>query len=135
MFPTSLAVIPLTSVDERRLTQHGERFADLRDLQRERDIRVLTDQELDFREHDGREARKLGLHLVVAGGDVQQPVLALDVRDRTELAAGVEIHRRHRHARKNRLRLVGDRADNGNVLRARGRGAAQQQHGNEQRPD
>ena len=78
---------------------------------------------------------ELGLQLVVAGGHVQQPVLAFDVRDRAELAAGVEIHRRHGHARKNRLRFVGDRADDGNILRARGRGAAQQQHGNEQRPD
>jgi hypothetical protein len=40
-----------------------------------------------------------------------------------ELAAGVEIRGRHGHARKNRLRLVGDSSDDGNVLRVHRCGA------------
>ena len=45
-----------------------------------------------------------------------------------QLAAPGEVGRRHGHARKHRLRFVGDRASDGNILRVSGRGVTDGDH-------
>ena len=103
-------------VDERRLAGHGERLAERGDLHRERHGAVLPDEHLHVGHDDGRKARELGLHLVPAGRDSTQPVVAALVADAREHAAVLERGGRHGRPGQCALRVVGDGADDGCLL-------------------
>ena len=120
-------------IDERRFAGHRDRFADLRQLHDERHRCVLADEQFHRRNDDRREAGQLGLQLVFAGRQLQQPVLAVLPADRNGLAAGFEVGGRDGRARQDRLGFVGDGADDGRFLRARRPGGHEKHpHGEEQ---
>ena len=119
-------------VHERRLAGDGQCLAERRDLHRDRDADVLSDQQHDLLLHDACEPAQLRLHFVVAGRELQHAVLAARIRDRDDLRAFRHVGHGDCHAGQHRLGLVGDGTDDGCLLR---RGHAGQQRNKQEYSD
>ncbi len=106
-------------VDERRLTDDGQRLGHRGELEGERDRRVLSDQQLDVLELDRRKPGELGLHGVFARRHVLQPVFTFFVGHTHDLAACGLIGGGDVDSGQHGFRFVHRGTDDGGLLRER----------------